>query len=250
MPSGQVLAKHNRVEITEAQFNFEAQRLGAAAPTDDKGKSRLLEQLVARSLLEQEAINDELDRQTQVMLAVDAYRKQLLAETYLRNIQNSSSLQPSLAEVRKYYDDNPSDFSQRRLMEFRVVHVLLPKLPEALDKQLDNIQSFNELLNTLTELKITHLVSTPLIDSAGVPPEARGRINQAKLGDIIKLRSADRTTLLYVSHVATSPISLKEAEPFITQLLTQQKMIGAIDAEVERLHSVHKPNYIAKFYSP
>src|SRR5512139_2955755 len=80
----QVAAKVNGTELTVHQINYALQRM----PNLDKGQTKAASLEVVRKLVDQEvllqkALADKLDRDPTVVQALDAARRQILAEAYM-----------------------------------------------------------------------------------------------------------------------------------------------------------------------
>ena len=80
----QVVARVNGTELTTHQVNYALQRV----PNLDKDQTKAASLQVVRNLVNQEviaqkALSDKLDRDPAVVQALDAARRQILAEAYM-----------------------------------------------------------------------------------------------------------------------------------------------------------------------
>ena len=124
---GKVLARVNGVAITESDVDLKLQNDSheAAAPSDAHRKN-VLEQLVGKELLSQKAIEKGLDQDPKyqeglrrLMAQVEAYKRQELAELYLRR-EGERRASFGDAEMRAYYEKN-----QKRIRtELHVLQIL------------------------------------------------------------------------------------------------------------------------------
>jgi len=97
-PPAQVAAKVNGTELTVSQVDFALQR----NPNLDKAQMKTASLQVVRFLVEQEvlaqkALGDKLDSDPKVMQALDAARRQILAEAFLAR-KLGTPAEPSDAE--------------------------------------------------------------------------------------------------------------------------------------------------------
>src|SRR5258706_6777166 len=89
-----------------AQSNFSA--------TARPDPARLMDGMIDRELLAQQAVKIKLDRNAFVVQAIDGARTGILAQAYL---EHSLAWAPDEArgEVQSFYRDNPALFAQRRI---------------------------------------------------------------------------------------------------------------------------------------
>lgn len=245
----QVLARVQGQDITESQFNFEIQRMGPSASAEPSFRSRALEQLVARSVLAKAATEQGIERDANFILAVDAYRQQLLAESYLTKKPNLTQHTVTPSEVSAYYDANPHLYAKRRLFDLRVMHCRVAPLPEAIKADLDKASNWNSIQTVVEKAGLKCSVGTPVTDAHALSAHSQSRMEQVKAGDVLTVQTDQQTTLLYVAQVMNAPMSQQEAEPLIQAALLQQKVRKSVDAEVQRLSKASPPEYLAKFYA-
>src|SRR3974390_2470128 len=87
-PSSQVAVKVNKDEITVLQLNQQLQRLPAGVPQDqrDEATRRVIVALIDQQLMAQQAIEHKLDREPDVLSALESARQQLLAQAYVQRV--------------------------------------------------------------------------------------------------------------------------------------------------------------------
>lgn len=83
-PASQVVAKVNGTELTVHQVNVALQRIPNLDPEQSRAASlQVVRNLVDQELAVQQALADKLDRDTAVVQAIDAARRQILAEAWM-----------------------------------------------------------------------------------------------------------------------------------------------------------------------
>lgn len=245
----QVLARVQGQEITESQFNFEIQRMGPLASADASFRSRTLEQLVARSVLAKAATEQGIERDANFILAIDAYRQQLLAESYLGKKPDLLQNTVSPSELSAHYEANPQLYAKRRLFDLRLLHCPAAPLPEPLKVDLDKVNNWTALQSAVDKAGLKCVTGTPIADANALPAHAQTKMEQVKAGDVLTVQTGQQTTLLYVAQVMNAPMTLQEAEPLIRTALSQEKTRKSVEAEVQRLSKTSPPEYLAKFYA-
>src|SRR5262245_39035365 len=107
-PTGQIVATVNGTEITYLQLNHLLQTTGVdgSRPT---AKRNVVDALVERELLVQEALNAKLDRDADVLQAIDTARRQILVDAYARRMVYPNGT-ASESEKKAYFSDHPELF--------------------------------------------------------------------------------------------------------------------------------------------
>jgi peptidyl-prolyl cis-trans isomerase C len=133
---GPVLAEVNGTKITAGEFSREVEnlppQLQPLTQTDD-GKKKLLDNMVLRELIMQQAKKDSIDKSKEVTeelekltRQVEDLKKQLIFTVYLRKKYESQS-KFNDADLKKFLDDAMASG------EIRASHILLPTEKEAQD---------------------------------------------------------------------------------------------------------------------
>ena len=120
----QSAARVNDTEITVHQINQILERQPGLRPEQaDTASRNILEGLIDQQLAVAKAEEQKLDRDPQVMQLLEATRRNILARTYIERAAASGAGTPTTEEIRKYFDEKPALFSQRKvyaLQEFTV----------------------------------------------------------------------------------------------------------------------------------
>jgi hypothetical protein len=103
----QLAAKVNGAEISVRQLR------SAGAPS----ASQALEKVIERELLVQQALHAGLDREPAVKEAIDASRRQILAQAWLDKVVAGKTV--SREEIRAFYAEHPELFAERRVYRLR-----------------------------------------------------------------------------------------------------------------------------------
>src|SRR4030042_6059253 len=108
----QVAAKVNGTELTVHQVNYALQRIPNLDPEQTKAASlQVVRNLVEQEVIAQKALDDKLDRDPAVVQALDAARRQILAEAYMSR-KLGTPAEPSDAGGADYFDQPPELFAK------------------------------------------------------------------------------------------------------------------------------------------
>ena len=130
---GQVLAEVNSAVITTADFNRELKNLPeylkAMADTPE-GRKEMLDTMVIRELILQQASKDGLDKNAELEEKLKDLKKRLVVESYLKKKVEIES-QVSDADLQKFYEQNKDKFKTGE--QIRASHILVKTDKEAKD---------------------------------------------------------------------------------------------------------------------
>lgn len=125
-PSQKVVAVVNGETITVAKLDQLYDRLSPKMRTEynnNGGKPAFLDNYVRKRLIIQEALKSGFDRKPEVQADLEAARESALFDRYIRDVVASRVV--SDADVRKYYDDHPSEFQHAEKVKVRHI-VIVP----------------------------------------------------------------------------------------------------------------------------
>lgn len=130
---GQVLAEVNGTKITTGDFNTELEMLPPylkPMSATAEGKRKLLENMVLRELILQQAKKDGVDSSPEVAQKLEDLKKRVVVEAYLKKkVEDQSTL--SDEEIKKFYEQNKEKF--RSGEQVRASHILVKTEKEAQD---------------------------------------------------------------------------------------------------------------------
>lgn len=151
-PSGPVLAEVGGSSITVAAFNKELENLPPylkpMTETAD-GKKEMLETMIIRELILQEAAKDGIENSPAVKEKLEELKKRLVVEAYLKK-KVEEQAQVSDEELKKFYEQNKDKFKTGD--QVKASHILVKTEKEAKDvlAQLKAGGSFEELAKKLS----------------------------------------------------------------------------------------------------
>ena len=145
--SGVVLAEVNGVSITDTDFYKEQENLPPyLKPMTEtpEGKKEMLDTMVVRELIMQQAQKDGIDKSPAVTAKLEDLKKRVIVEAFLKKkVEESANV--SDAELQAFYKKNEDKFKSGD--QIRASHILVKTEAQAkeIEKQLKGGASFEEL---------------------------------------------------------------------------------------------------------
>jgi EpsD family peptidyl-prolyl cis-trans isomerase len=243
-----VAVKVNTDELSVPQVNAQLMKLPNVAPEQQQAtRKKVVEQLVDQQLLVQQAKEKKLDRDPEVLSALESARAQVLAEAYLqKSLFKSAS--PSDTEIEKYFNDNPALFAQRRVYRIQELATDLPadKVPE-LKQIVAKSSSLAEVDKWLKSKEAKTAINAAVRPAEALPLAQLPAISALKDGELTLLNNGKQTTVLHLLQSQSQPVDLERAKPIIKQFLGAQKREEIAKADIARLRKEAKIEYVGEF---
>lgn len=246
-PATQVAAKVNGDEISVHQINTALMQAGAVG--DPKNAAhQVLERLIDQQLLVQKAIEAKLDRDPNVVTAIENSRRQILAQAYIERTLTNAAM-PSSDDIKKYYAEHPELFGQRRLYRFQEVlaGIEKPEQLHALQTKLEKTHDMREVTTWLNSQGIRFNLTFSLKASEQLPRNLLLKLKAMKPGDIMFYPAGNRALIVQLTSWQELPLSEPEAAPYIVQVLVTQKRGEQANEEVKRLRTAAKVEYVGDY---
>lgn len=248
--AGQSLVRVNGEEITIHQLNNELQRANVQTEQQEQAGKQIVQKLVDRQILVQEALKTKLDRNPRVMQAIENAKMQILAQAYLED-KMSSVAKPTEAEISDYHASHTNIFANRKIyvMDEIAFAVEASKAPE-LEAFSDSAKTLDDVIQWLSAHQVKYARSQAAHAAETLPPELLAKLNQMAVGDIIFINAKGRTVVGRMVETKEVPISEADAKPLVERILTVQKRKQVADAEMARLRNTADIEYINKKFEP
>lgn len=244
----QVAARVNGVELTMQQVNFALQRI----PNLDKDQSAAASLQVVRNLVDQEviaqkALTDKLDRDPEVVQALDAARRQILAETYMSR-KLGKPAEPTEAEVTEYFDAHPELFSKRKIYRLQELSVKAPQdKHEAIRTQLAASKTMNDFAEWLKAENLPVKAAQGVKAAEQLPQTLLPKLAEMPDGQALVVNSPDGLLVIVLADSQVQPVTMEQAKPIIVRLLQKQARQKAAKAELDTLKTAAKIDYLGEF---
>lgn len=238
--SGQVLASVDGQEITIHQLNTEMSKVaGTAAPR------QMLDGLVARQVLVNEAKKQKLDSDPAVLAELERARDLVLAQSYVR-LKIGMPQRPTAQEIEDFYQQNPDAFAQRKQFEFAQLVISINNLTPELNELMGSNRSLDDIANWLDSRHIQYARLQVVKSSGDLPAEMLKSFKTMDKGRLFIVKEGQNAILASMQDSKNIPMALAVARPQIEQILMTQKQTQMTDAAIARLKTDMKVEYTAK----
>lgn len=241
--SGQALVSVNGKEITMLQLNDEIRRANIRPDQYDAASKQLLESLISRQLIVDEAVRNKLDRTPEVMQARERVNAQVITQAYLQGVM-SKVVKPSKAEIDEYFQKHPELFTQRKQFDLTLVRIATKDLSDELKKVLDAAKTLDEVVSWLEKNKVQYIRNVASRSTTDLPPQMSTLLQEKSKDTIFIVNEQETSSLIYVNAIKESPIALAAAAPQIERFLMNQKIKAATDVEIARLRTAAQIEYL------
>ena len=244
----QVAARVNGDEITVSQINGTVQRLGNVPQDKVKEVSnQALKGLVDQQLLIQQALKDKLDRNPNVMQALESARRQILAQAFIQT-KTEDLPKPSDAEIGAFINKHPELFSERRVYRLQEIGI-----QDALGKadqiraQLNASKNLQEFAQWLKAQNFKFKAGQAERSAEQLPSPLATQLLNVKPGQAIIANNNGTLVVMLVAAVAAQPLSEEQAKPVAARILTTQKQREVAEQELKELRDAAKIEYLGTF---
>jgi EpsD family peptidyl-prolyl cis-trans isomerase len=247
-PATQVAAKVNGDEISVHQINTALMQSGATTGDPKDAGRQVLERLIDQQLLVQKAVDAKLDRDPNVLTAIENSRRQILAQAYIERTLSESAM-PTSDEIKKYYADHPEIFGKRRLYRFQEVLAAVENEGQMkeLQAQLAKTHNMGDVTSWLREKNVKYNMSFSMKASEQLPRNLLPKLANMKQGDVMFYPAGNRALIVQLTGWQELPMSEAEAAPYIAQALLTQKRGEQANEELKRLRTTAKVEYVGEY---
>lgn len=247
---GQSVVRVDGYELTVHQLNGELQSVQRSPSKDETAlKQEALKALIDRRLLLAEAERNKLDRDPEVMLAVERQKEQVIIQALLHRKAAGVS-KPTREEVQNYYRSNPVLFANRKVYDMRQLTVAVDSYTPEFKSLVDSGKSLDELAAWLERNNVQFAKGGATRSTADLPPQIVGSLDTLGAGKPFVVKDATRVMIASLQVAKETPVSETEAAPQIEQFLMAQKAGELAETELARLRTAAKIDYLDPSLAP
>lgn len=248
----QVAAKVGSEEISVHQINFVLSRTNTANATPesaDRLRHEVLEKLIDQQLAVEQAVEKKLDRSPEVVSQLEAARREVLSRAYVQQLA-AALPKPSAEETKKYYQDNPPLFAERRI--YNLQEIVVPaaagaEVLEPLKAQVSAGKSMEELATWLKGRSVRFGGNSATRAAEQIPLELLKTVASLKDGQTTVIANPQGLTILRVASSQSAPVTETAALPRIEQFLANQRGAEAVGKAIKDLRAKTTVTYMGDF---
>ena len=241
--AGQSLVKVNGEEITVLQLNDELRRAGVQAGQQEAASKQLIESLIDREVILDEAMRNKIDRSPEVMQAIERAKAQIIAQAYLQSV-TSKVAKPSKAEIDDYFQKHPEFFTKRREFDLQQLVIANKNFSDELKLFIDSAKSLDEVAEWMDRHGVPYARGQVIRSTADLPQPAVAKLLELPKGQLFIVGEGNNRMLNIITVIKDSPVTATNAAPQIEQFLTNKKMKEAVEVEIAHLRSLAKIEYL------
>lgn len=246
-PSTQIVAKVNDDEITVHQLNNAIAQYPATSPENIANvRLELVEKLINEQLTVQQALLQKLDRSSEVVMQIEAARREILTKAYLKQVVSGLPKIKS-EDAKKFYDTNPALFAQRRIYHLQQITIKQPHPPVAEIEKLTAEKSMNEILTLLKEKNIVYTASAATRAAEQIPLPILNTLAKKTDGGLSVIETPTAITIVRIDTTELAPFNEASALERIPQYLMNEQAKTAINEKLSLLKSNAKIKYMNDF---
>ena len=239
---GQTVAVVNGEEITSAELNQELTMANVPADADKKAvTARVLQTLIDRRLLAQQARADGLDKTPEYLARQRrATEDALIAMVAQRKL--STVKLPSTDEVAAYQASHPEQFAKRETLTISQVEFDTQKDPSVV-RSLVAAHSLDAVAAALSAKGIAFTRATRKITSSDLPHDLYERIIGLPSGEPFLIPAGPKTVVNVVTGREPAPLAADATQPAAVAALRQTSGSKIMESMIKDLRGKAKIDY-------
>ena len=246
--ASQTAAKVNKDEVTVHQINFVLQQQRNLRPEQAEAASKqVLERLIDQQLALQKAEETKADRDPRVMQQLEAARREVIARAYLEKVGEAAP-KPTPEEIKKYYDEKPALFSQRRIYQIQEIGIEAPadRLPE-LRQKLAAAKNINEFVEYLKASGLRFSGNQAVRAAEQLPLNSLDALSRMQDGQAMVVPTPTGAQVVVLAGSRMQPVNEEQARPAIEQFLVNERRRKLVEDDLKAMRAAAKIEYVGKF---
>ncbi len=248
-PATQVAAKVGKGEVSVHQVNFLLERQGEVPPQlQAKVSKDILDRLIEQELVLQKAQALKMDRDPNIMQAVEAAKRDIIARAYVEKVVTASVAKPTPEELKQYYAAHPLLFAKRRIYDVQEMNVVAsPTQLGALEPKLKGVKSSEEVLTVLRGEGITPDIRQSALAPENIPQGLVERFGILKVGEPLLLNANGGLKAIFITAIRSAPLDEATALPRIETFLMTERKSKAVEQAFKTLRAEVPVEYMGTF---
>lgn len=245
--SGQTIAVVNGEEITAAELNDALSKSGGGANTKE-ARAAILQQLIDRKLLVQQAKKDGLDKSPDFINQQRRGTEDLLINMLLSRKVNTTEV-PTPAQISQFEGSHPGMFGRRETWTLSQIVYPLPVSADATAK-LKAAETLDQIADALTAAKVQFQRSTRQIDTAVLPPNIYTQLSNLKPNEAFIVPGPDKAVASVITERQPNPLTPDQTNQVAIAAMKREQVNSFLQDRVKSLKTGAKIEYQPGFEPP
>ena len=211
-----------------------------------RSKQALLDELIQQELLVQLATEKKLDRNPNVLQAMEFAKRQVLAQAAAGQ-EMASIKDPSETDLKAFYQANPHLFAERQVYALAAFLVKADALTPETATALNSSSNDEQTASILKEHGVNFTSTRTSTPAEALPEAVVKQLTQMQLGDIVQVKEAGNLVMMQLKGRTAAPMSYEQSRSAILQHLKQGKLQSEGSSTLEQLKQQAKLEYLQKF---
>ena len=246
-PTAQAAARVNREELSVQQINLILQQRNLRPDQSDQASRQILERLIDQEVALQKAESLKLDQDPRVQLQLDAARREIIARAYADKVSEGAA-KPSPDEIKKYFDDKPALFSERRIYTIQEIAIeARPEQVPVLKERLSGSKTISEFVDFLKANDYRFSGNQAVRAAEQLPLSVLDSLSRMKDGQASFTQGPNGVLVAVLAGSRSQPITEEQARPLIEQALVNDRKRKLVEDDVKALRAAATIEYVGKF---
>ena len=240
---GQSLARVNGEDITMLQVNDELAHANVPADQQQDASKKILESLIDRQVIIDEAMREKIDRSPGVVQAIERAKANIIQQAYLEKVVSKVE-KPTTAEMSDYFHKHPEIFGNGKLYHMNSLLIAGRDMDDKLKAELVSAKSLEEIATWMTSHNVHFARGVASRTTMNMPPEMAARLMSMHAGQMFVVNEGGNTMIVSIADIKDNPIAFEDAAPAIEQYFKTKNTQEVVDTEVKHLRSLAKIEYL------
>ena len=243
----QVAAMVNGEEISIYQVEEALHQTGLTG--DDKNKQVMpqLSRLIEQSLILQQAKADKLERDPDIITALEVAKRQILTEQWLQRKMKSVK-KPSTEEIDEFYSTHPELFEKHKIFQLKELFLDTSVVNmEKIDQLISDTDDVNILEQNLEKQKIPFTANMVTTMAEQLPMDRLSVLSTVPFGRYIKVIGDKGVLIQGVLSTKETPITKEKATALIEVFLYNKARAKESNTLIKQLQDTANIKYFGEF---
>lgn len=240
--TGQVAAVVNGDEITLQEVTAEIGNAKIPEGAEkEKARAAILQRLIDKRLLEQQAKGAGLDRDPDFLLKQRQLTQALLIQFYAKRAQDTLKV-PDQAAISKFESEHPDNFASRTIFSVDQIRFAPPQ-DAAVIQGLRGLHSIDAIAAFLKERSVPFQRGAAKIDSAQVPEAMIKQVLAVPAGEPFVVPTPQGVVASVITGRESAPLPAAQAQPLAAQMIRGQALDQVIQQRLKDARTQAKITY-------